>query len=57
MWVSMYQDGYGAGIYGQRFTKDNNKTGNVFRINTDTMYDQSRPCVGVMSDSSFVVVW
>src|SRR5262249_36885076 len=39
-WTSYYQDGYGNGVFAQRFTSLGSRTGTEFQVNTYTSYDQ-----------------
>jgi hypothetical protein len=56
-WVSDEQDGYGSGIYCQRFNKKGKKAGSEFRANTYTKGDQFMAEVAVLKNGGFVVVW
>jgi Ca2+-binding RTX toxin-like protein len=56
-WMSVYQDGSGWGIYGQRFAADATASGGEFRINTNTSNDQLQPAVATLADGSFVITW
>ncbi|WP_148219482.1 beta strand repeat-containing protein [Azospirillum sp. B510] len=57
VWMSMGQDGSGAGVYGRRLDASGNPVGGEFRINTTTAGDQAMPTVLANSDGSFVVYW
>ncbi|PTQ90959.1 Ig-like domain-containing protein [Agitococcus lubricus] len=46
-----------GGIYGQRYDASGNKAGNVFRVNTTTIDDQSNYAITVLNNDNFVVVW
>ncbi|MBN1700034.1 MAG: hypothetical protein JW881_21165 [Spirochaetales bacterium] len=56
IWVSVGQDGYGYGIYGQIFDANGNKSGAEFQVNTHTDYDQLGSVVSATGDG-FIVVW
>ena len=56
-WESDGQDGSGDGIYGQRYDANGDAAGGEFRINTETLNGQSRPCVTELFDGSIVVAW
>ena len=51
------QDPSDAGVFGQRFTRDGEKTGSEFRVNAKTQYDQRDPAVAFLDGGGFVVVW
>ena len=51
-----YQDGYNAGVFGQRFAASGAPLGPEFRVNTYTTYNQYASSVAAFS-SGFVVVW
>jgi hypothetical protein len=57
VWESDYQDGWGEGIFGQRFNTGAGKVGTEFRINSFTTGNQDYPDVAARSDGRFVVVW
>ncbi|MGE5681107.1 MAG: T9SS type A sorting domain-containing protein [Bacillota bacterium] len=56
-WESWFQDGSDKGIFAQRYTKDWQKAGEEFQVNTATLYSQSRPCVRHFSDGRFIISW
>ncbi|MEO5330577.1 MAG: tandem-95 repeat protein [Magnetococcus sp. YQC-5] len=57
-WISSgSQDGYGSGIYGQRYAGDGTKLGSEFRVNSYTTFDQTNQSVTLLGDGGFVVVW
>jgi hypothetical protein len=55
VWESF--DHEGAGVFGQLFGDDGNRTGNEFRVNSTKPGDQSAPAVAALSTGGFVVVW
>ncbi|MBL7153669.1 MAG: hypothetical protein ISS79_08120, partial [Phycisphaerae bacterium] len=57
VWASEGQDGFGWGVYGQRFAADGTPVGDEFRVNTYTNGDQSNPVVAMDADGDFVVTW
>jgi len=63
VWDSSGQDGYGYGVFGQRFTSSGAPAGTEFQVNTYTYYDQGGPVrdadikVAMDSAGKFVVVW
>jgi hypothetical protein len=56
-WESLQQDGYGAGVYGQRFNAAGVAQGAEFRINTTTVMHQTYPVVTGLTGGGFVVAW
>jgi hypothetical protein len=56
VWASR-QDGFGYGIFGQRFDALGNPLGPEFAINTYTPGDQWDPDVAADAEGNFVVVW
>jgi hypothetical protein len=56
-WESWYQDGHGAGVYGQIFDSAGNKVGSEFRVNTYIFDNQHNPSVAAFSGGGFVVTW
>ena len=57
VWNSMGQDGFGGGIFGQRFAVSGTPLGAEFRVNTVTSSFQTFPSVASDSSGNFVVVW
>jgi hypothetical protein len=57
VWGSDAQDGYYAGVFGQRFDSAGAPLGPEFRVNTYTTNDQLSPSVGADGIGNFVVVW
>jgi hypothetical protein len=57
VWTSETQDGWGYGIYGQRYDAQGVAVGNQFQVNDYTPYDQTEPVVASLDGGGFVVVW
>ena len=57
VWISDGQDGSGAGIYAQRHLASGIAQGSEFRVNTETIGDQSSPSVAMNAAGSFVITW
>lgn len=57
VWVSPNQDGWGDGVYAQRFSAAGAPLGQEFRVATNTQYEQTTPAVAMDADGDFVVVW
>lgn len=57
VWQSQGQDGFGCGIFGQRYDSAGFPAGGEFRINTHTEDSQRHPSVAITDDGSFVVAW
>jgi len=57
VWGSDGQDGFFAGIFGQRYASAGTPLGPEFRVNTYTTNDQTQPSVGADGAGNFVVVW
>jgi hypothetical protein len=51
------QDGFGMGVFGQRFGPDGEFLGSEFQVNTTTDNDESACDVDQSADGAFVVVW
>ncbi len=56
-WQSNNQDGYGDGVYGQRYTSTGSVAGSEFRVNTYTTGNQNSPSVAMDNSGNFVVTW
>ena len=56
-WESNGQDGFGLGIYAQRYDVGGLPTGTEFRVNTYTVNNEINPSVTALSDGGFVVAW
>jgi hypothetical protein len=57
VWTSLGQDGYGAGIFGQRFSLTGAPEGKEFLVNSTTSGHQGAPDVAMDEEGRFVVVW
>ncbi|MBK7954247.1 MAG: hypothetical protein IPK02_09950 [Candidatus Accumulibacter sp.] len=57
MWQSSGQDGWGWGIFGQRFAADGTRVGNEFRVSDSTPYEQTEVSVAGLKDGGFVAVY
>ncbi|MBK8918090.1 MAG: hypothetical protein IPM73_08615 [Betaproteobacteria bacterium] len=57
VWQSAGQDGWGFGIYGQRYNAQGVAVGNQFQVNDYTPNDQVTPVVSSLAGGGFVVVW
>ena len=57
VWTSLPQDGWGRGVYGQRFSGSGIPLGPEFRVNTQTLLDQFASGVSLDASGNFVVVW
>ncbi|NDW45566.1 calcium-binding protein [Ruegeria sp. PrR005] len=57
VWVSEEQDGFGDGVFGQRFDASGNRLGAEFQVNTVTLFSQNQPAVTPTADGGFFVVW
>jgi hypothetical protein len=57
VWQGDQQDGYGWGIFGQRYNAAGIKQGGEFRVNTTVKDDQTDPHVAIDNAGNFVVVW
>ncbi|HRL76514.1 MAG TPA: PKD domain-containing protein, partial [Candidatus Accumulibacter phosphatis] len=56
-WTSWYQDGYGYGIYSQRFDNTGAKVGGETQVHSTNTYSQYGQDVAARSDGSHVIVW
>ncbi len=56
-WFSIFQDGDGGSIYGQRYTANGNRSGSEFKVNTITNSYQEHSSVTALADGGFVVTW
>ncbi|MFO0292588.1 MAG: beta strand repeat-containing protein, partial [Rhodospirillales bacterium] len=56
-WASYEQDGFGFGIYAQRFDTVGATTGSEFRVNSYTTVFFALPSVTALGDGGFVVTW
>ncbi len=57
VWQSYGKDGFGDGVFGQRFASTGARRGREFQVTGYTAYDQERPRVAVEGEGDFVVVW
>jgi hypothetical protein len=57
VWTSYFQDGSGAGIFGQRYDAAGTPLGSEFRVNTQTTSMQRSGAVAAATGVGFVVVW
>jgi len=57
VWGGYSQDGYNAGLFGQRFLGSGAPLGPEFRVNTYTTYNQYISSVAAGPSANFVVVW
>ncbi|MFN4281736.1 MAG: putative Ig domain-containing protein [Alphaproteobacteria bacterium] len=51
------QDGWGIGIFAQRFDASGAAVGGEFQVNTFNIADQSNPSISALADGGFVVTW
>ncbi|HIN69502.1 MAG TPA: calcium-binding protein, partial [Methylococcales bacterium] len=56
-WTSVYQDGSGPGIYGQRFDSAGATVGGEFKVNSFTWSSQFDSSTTALNDGGFVVTW
>ncbi|MEZ0370505.1 MAG: hypothetical protein ACAI44_15555 [Candidatus Sericytochromatia bacterium] len=56
-WHSQDQDGYGYGIYAQRYTNTGATVGGEFLVNQSTGLNQANPSVAMDADGDFLVAW
>jgi hypothetical protein len=57
VWESLFTDGSGRAVFGQRYAGSGAPLGSAFRVNTHTTGDQSVSAVAADSSGNFVVVW
>ncbi|RTL17565.1 MAG: tandem-95 repeat protein, partial [Rhodocyclaceae bacterium] len=57
VWTSQGQDGWGYGVFGQRYDAQGVAVGNQFQVNDYTPYDQVEPAIASLGSGGFVVVW
>jgi hypothetical protein len=53
MWQSNGQDGWGQGIFGQRFAADATRVGNEFRVSDYTPLNQTEVAAAGLADGGF----
>ena len=51
------QDGFGFGIYAQRYNSTGSSVGSEFKVNSFTSNEQRVPAVAMDNDGDFVVIW
>ncbi|MCA9096945.1 MAG: VCBS repeat-containing protein [Planctomycetaceae bacterium] len=56
-WESYLQDGWGEGIYAQRFNSLGTPQGSEFQVHTYTSDRQTAPAVAMNADGDFVISW
>ena len=56
-WVSRTQDGYGEGVFAQRFDASGQRIGGEIQISSDAPYDQNDPHVTGQPGGGFAVAW
>ena len=57
VWNSHNQDGWGSGIFGQRYDASGRAAGGEFQVNSTIDWDQSSPDVISLEDGGFFVCW
>ena len=57
IWDSLNQDGWGSGIYGQRFDASHAAVGDEFQVNSFILNNQVSPAVTALANGGFVVSW
>ncbi|MEH2280224.1 MAG: hypothetical protein V7K90_02600, partial [Nostoc sp.] len=56
-WTSSGQDGFGNGIYAQRYNSAGVAQGSEFRVNSTTTNDQFNPTIAMDTGGDFVISW
>jgi len=56
-WISLGQDGFGYGIYAQRYDASGNAVGIEARVNSTTSSEQIVPNAAGLADGGYVVTW
>jgi Ca2+-binding RTX toxin-like protein/subtilisin-like proprotein convertase family protein len=56
-WTSDGQDGFGYGVYAQRYNADGSQRGSEVQVNTYTRSAQSEPAIAALKDGGWVVTW
>jgi hypothetical protein len=56
-WDSIYQDGSGFGVFGQRYDSNGSPVGPEFRVHSFTTGNQLGSSVAAAADGRFVVTW
>ena len=57
VWQGNQQDGFGYGVFGQRFDTDGTAAGMEFRVNIATAQNQDEAAVAMDAAGNFIVVW
>jgi hypothetical protein len=57
VWSSRYQDGFGTGVFGRRFSSSGTPLGVEFQVNVYTVDSQGEASVASEEDGDFVVAW
>jgi len=57
VWTSYNQDGWGTGVFGQRFDSSGAPAAGEFQVNTYTPGSQEKPAVAMNGTGGFVIVW
>ena len=56
-WISPDQDGSGMGVYAQRYNNAGIAQGAEFRVNTQTLINQTQPAVAMDDNGNFIITW
>ena len=56
-WQSTDQDGSGEGIYARIFNANGTAKTSEFRVNTETLNDQTDPAIEALADGGFIISW
>lgn len=51
------RDAYNHEIYAQLYSTNYTPSGNNFKVNDDSYYEQNSPCIAVKNDGGFIIVW
>jgi hypothetical protein len=57
VWSSNGQDGFGYGIFGQRYSSSWQPQGVEFQVSTYSTFDQNYPSVAITANGTFLVAW
>lgn len=57
VWMSIFQDGFGSGVYGQSYDAAGAPRGGEFRVNSTVVNEQALPAISADPNGNFVVVW
>ena len=55
--MSIFQDGFGSGVYGQSYDATGAPRGGEFRVNATVVNEQALPTISADPNGNFVVVW